>query len=207
MIRALIIVDVQNDFCEGGTLAVAGGACIATLVSDYLDENAASYDFVVATQDWHIDPGEHFSATPDYKHSWPAHCEANSSGADFHPDLDTESLDAVFRKGHFEAAYSGFDGIQAPEDEVPTGEQVLGNQQQGPAEDPVSLDDWLRDHAVEAVVVTGLATDYCVRATALDAVQAGYSTTVLAPLTRCVHPEDLETVLEELEDAGVEVLR
>jgi nicotinamidase/pyrazinamidase len=207
MTRALIIVDVQNDFCEGGSLAVRGGAQVAADISDHIDGQAGSYDYIVATQDWHIDPGSHFSETPDFIDSWPVHCVADTKGSDFHRDLDTESIDAVFRKGQFEAAYSGFEGVKAPDDEVPTGEQKLGGGAVDIDEDPLTLDDWLRDHEVDDVVIAGLATDYCVRATALDALQAGYSVTVMADLTRGVHEDRSEDALDELESAGVELVR
>lgn len=207
MTRALIIVDVQKDFCEGGSLAVDGGAQVAADISDHIDEQIASYDYIVATQDWHIDPGTHFSEEPDFVDSWPVHCVADTRGAEFHGDLDTESIDAVFRKGQFEAAYSGFEGVKAPDDEVPTGEQKLGGDAVETDEDPLTLDDWLRDHEVDDVVVVGLATDYCLRATALDALQAGYSVTVPAALTRGVHEDRSEAALEELEAAGIELVR
>ncbi|MHA7142156.1 isochorismatase family protein [Arthrobacter sp. Sr33] len=206
MTRALIIVDVQNDFCEGGSLAVDGGADLASLLSDFIDEQGGEFDHIVATQDWHIDPGAHFSQTPDFLHSWPVHCVADSKGSRFHPDLDTENVEAVFRKGQFEAAYSGFEGVLAPEDEVPTGEQKLGALAEGSTEDPVTLDDWLREREVDEVAVVGLATDFCVKATALDAVAAGYTTSVLVRYTRGVHPDGVETTLEELEEAGVELV-
>jgi len=206
MTRALIIVDVQNDFCEGGSLAVDGGSDVATLVSDFIDAEGGDFDYVVATQDWHIDPGTHFSETPDYLHSWPVHCVADTRGARFHQDLDTENVDAVFRKGQFEAAYSGFEGVLAPEDEVPTGEQKLGAVDDQSSEPPVTLDDWLREREVDELAVVGLATDFCVRATALDAVAAGYTTSVLVRYTRGVHHDGVETALEELEDAGVELI-
>lgn len=207
MTRALIIVDVQKDFCEGGSLAVDGGAQVAADISDHIDEQAGSYDYIVATQDWHIDPGAHFSETPDFVDSWPVHCVADTRGSDFHRDLDTEGIDAVFRKGQFEAAYSGFEGVKAPDDEVPTGETKLGGGPVETDEDPLTLDDWLRDHDVDDVVIAGLATDYCVRATALDALQAGYSVTVLAGLTRGVHEDRSEDALDELESAGAELVR
>lgn len=206
MTRALIIVDVQNDFCEGGSLAVIGGADVAQTLSDYIDAEADHYDYIIATQDWHIDPGSHFSDEPDFVDSWPVHCLAEKTGSQFHRNLDTESIDAVFRKGQYEAAYSGFEGILAPEDQVPTGEQKLAAVPAVVSEDAVSLDDWLRDREVDEVVIAGLATDYCVRATALDAVVAGYTTCVLVDYTRAVHPEQVGEVLTELEDAGVELI-
>ncbi|MFY9866978.1 MAG: isochorismatase family protein, partial [Trebonia sp.] len=108
--RALIIVDVQNDFCEGGSLAVAGGSAVARGISSLLAAPGHGYDHVVATEDYHIDPGSHFAAEPDYAQSWPPHCVAGSHGAELHPDLDTRPIEAVFRKGQHAAAYSGFEG-------------------------------------------------------------------------------------------------
>jgi len=209
MSRALIIVDVQNDFCEGGSLAVPGGAAVAGAISEYLDANNSEFDYVVATQDWHVDPGSHFSDAPDFKDSWPPHCVAGTRGADLHPDLDTEYIDAYFRKGQFAAAYSGFEGLLAPEDAVPTGERQAGGLAAAagalePDEDAIGLDDWLQSHDVEDVVVVGIATDYCVKATALDAVQAGYGVTVLRSLTAGI-AEDLEDAVAEMELGGADV--
>lgn len=213
MSRALIIVDVQNDFCEGGSLAVAGGADVAGAISEYVDAHHNEFDHIVATQDWHIDPGTHFSDTPDYKDSWPRHCVAGTRGAELHPDLDTEYIQAYFQKGQFAAAYSGFEGLLAPEDAVPTGERQPGSlpgstpvdaDAYAPADNAIGLDDWLQSHDVEDVVVVGIATDYCVMATSLDAVQAGYSVTVIRSLTAGI-AEDLEDAVVEMELGGVEV--
>jgi nicotinamidase/pyrazinamidase len=211
MSRALIIVDVQNDFCEGGSLAVSGGADVAGAISEYVDSHHGEFDHIVATQDWHIDPGDHFSDTPDFKDSWPPHCVAGTPGAELHPDLDTEYIQAYFQKGQFSAAYSGFEGLLAPEDAVPTGERQPGAlpgpadaERLAPDEDAIGLDDWLQSHDVEDVVVVGIATDYCVMATALDAVQAGYSVTVLRSLTAGI-AEDLEEAVAEMELGGVDV--
>jgi nicotinamidase/pyrazinamidase len=107
--RALIIVDVQNDFCEGGSLAVTGGAAVARAISEHVADSG-DYGHVVATRDFHVDPGAHFSDHPDYAASWPPHCVAGTSGADFHPDLNTGAVEAVFAKGAHAAAYSGFEG-------------------------------------------------------------------------------------------------
>jgi nicotinamidase/pyrazinamidase len=213
MSRALIIVDVQNDFCEGGSLAVAGGADVAGAISEYVDAHHIEFDHIVATQDWHIDPGAHFSDTPDFKDSWPRHCVAGTRGAELHPDLDTEYVQAYFQKGQFAAAYSGFEGLLAPEDAVPTGERqpgVLpgslgaGADAYAPADSAIGLDDWLQSHDVEDVVVVGIATDYCVMATSLDAVQAGYSVTVIRSLTAGI-AEDLDDAVAEMELGGVDV--
>ncbi len=205
MAKALIIVDVQNDFCEGGSLAVAGGAALASEISELVSESH-DFDFIVATQDWHIEPGSHFSDIPDFLTSWPVHCRAGSKGAALHRNLDTEDIDAYFRKGRYDAAYSGFDGLLAPEDEVMVGEREA-HQAAEPddAGAPVSLDDWLRANDVDDVVVVGIATDHCVRATALDAVNAGYNTTVLRDFVAGVDGDASEEALEELADAGVEV--
>jgi nicotinamidase/pyrazinamidase len=221
MSRALIIVDVQNDFCEGGSLPVEGGAELAGAISEYVDAHHGQFDHVVATQDWHVEPGTHFSDNPDFIDSWPKHCVAGTRGADLHPDLDTEYIQAYFRKGQFTAAYSGFEGLLAPEDAVPTGDRkpgampVTGGASGGDlegglpgeplaGEDAIGLDDWLQSHDVEDVVVVGIATDHCVKATALDGVQAGYSVTVLRNLTVGV-AEDLDDAIAEMELGGVDI--
>jgi nicotinamidase/pyrazinamidase len=221
MSRALIIVDVQNDFCEGGSLPVEGGAELAGAISEYVDAHHGQFDHIVATQDWHIDPGAHFSEDPDFVDSWPKHCVAGTRGADLHPDLDTEYIQAYFRKGQFTAAYSGFEGLLAPDDAVPTGDRkpgampVAGGATGGDldvapdaealaGEDAIGLDDWLQSHDVEDVVVVGIATDHCVKATALDGVQAGYSVTVLRALTVGV-AEDLDDAIAEMELGGVDI--
>jgi len=179
MARALIVVDVQNDFCEGGSLAVAGGAEVAAAISRHIAES--DYDEVVATRDYHIDPGAHFSATPDFVDTWPAHCRVGTPGASFHPELDVSPLRAVFSKGAHAAAYSGFEGVAA---------------------DGSALADWLRRRDVDSVDVVGIATDYCVRATALDAVHVGLSTTVLLDLTAGVSRSTVDTALADLRTAG-----
>ncbi|BCW67612.1 nicotinamidase [Arthrobacter sp. NicSoilB4] len=221
MSRALIIVDVQNDFCEGGSLPVEGGAELAGAISEYVDAHHGQFDHVVATQDWHVDPGAHFSEDPDFIDSWPKHCVAGTRGAELHPDLDTEYIQAYFRKGQFTAAYSGFEGLLAPDDAVPTGDRKPGAmplsggspggdtdvEPGGEAlagEDAIGLDDWLQSHDVEDVVVVGIATDHCVKATALDGVQAGYSVTVLRDLTVGV-AEDLDDAIAEMELGGVDI--
>jgi nicotinamidase/pyrazinamidase len=204
MTRALIIVDVQNDFCEGGSLAVKGGADVARGISEYIEDQQGRFDFIVATQDWHVDPGSHFSEDPDFVDSWPVHCVAGTPGAELHPELDPEYIDAYFRKGKYEAAYSGFEGLLAPEDEVPTGEHKAVGAEAGA--DNISLDDWLQENEVDEVRIVGLATDHCVRATALDAVQAGYTTSVVTDLVAGVDVDSSAAALEEMEAAGVELV-
>ena len=204
MAKALIIVDVQNDFCAGGALATDRGAKVAALISEYVEDNHHRYEAVVATQDWHIDPGAHFSDTPDFVDSWPVHCVAKTEGAEIHPNLDTDYIEAYFRKGRYEAAYSGFEGLQAPEESVMTGEHEPGAtlDDEGPK---TPLADWLDEHEIQDVDIVGIATDYCVLATAKDAVDAGYETRVLIDLTAPVHEDKLDEVIAEMEDEGITV--
>ncbi|BCJ51986.1 amidase [Actinoplanes sp. NBRC 14428] len=182
MPRALIIVDVQNDFCEGGSLAVQGGAGVAAAISSALAGSAGRWDHVVATKDYHIDPGPHFSSHPDFVDSWPAHCVAGTAGSDFHPALDTGRVEAIFHKGEHAAAYSGFEG------HTDTGEELAG---------------WLRTRDVTEVDVVGIATDHCVRATALDARTAGFTTTVLLDLTAGVAEATTATALTQFAEAEI----
>jgi nicotinamidase/pyrazinamidase len=182
MANALIVVDVQNDFCEGGSLPVTGGAAVAAAVSAHIA--AGGYDHVVATRDYHIDPGAHFSDAPDFVQSWPVHCVAGTPGASFHPELDVAGIEAVFSKGAHAAAYSGFEGA------APDGRTLAG---------------WLRAAGVDTVDVAGIATDHCVRATALDAAREGFATTVLLGLTAGVAPSTVDAALVELRSAGVRV--
>ena len=188
MHRALIIVDVQNDFCEGGSLAVTGGADVAAAITELVLTSSADYDHIVATRDRHIAPGDHFSDTPDFERSWPRHCVAGTEGVGFHPNLapaiTSGAIEAVFDKGAYEAAYSGFEGRD---------------------EHGTLLADWLRSHDVTAVDVVGIATDHCVRATALDASRAGFRTRVLLHLTAGVAADTTRRALEELGRAGVEL--
>ena len=204
MAKALIIVDVQNDFCAGGALATDRGAKVAALISEYVEDNHHRYEAVLATQDWHIDPGAHFSYTPDFVDSWPVHCVANTEGAEIHPNLDTDYIEAYFRKGRYEAAYSGFEGLQAPEESVMTGEHEPGAtlDDEGPK---TPLADWLDEREIQDVDIVGIATDYCVLATAKDAVDAGYETRVLIDLTAPVHEDKLDEVIAEMEDEGITV--
>ncbi len=184
-VRALVIVDVQNDFCEGGSLAVEGGSATAAAISEYLTAEGATYAHIIASRDYHIDPGSHFSARPDFSRSWPPHCVVGSTGAQFHPDFDTSAVDAVFSKGAHEAAYSAFEGT----DDTGT-----------------PLGTWLRDHGVDELDVVGIATDYCVRATALDAAKQGFATRVLLRLTAGVDPLTTREALDAMRAAGVELV-
>jgi nicotinamidase/pyrazinamidase len=188
MHRALIVVDVQNDFCEGGSLAVAGGADVAAAITDLIAEATAGYRHVVATRDCHIAVGDHFSAHPDYETTWPVHCVAGTEGVGFHPNfapaVASGAIEAVFDKGAYAGAYSGFEGVD---------------------ENGQGLAGWLRAREVTEVDIVGIATDACVRATALDAVREGFATHVLLDLTAGVRPDTTQRALEEMRDAGVKL--
>jgi nicotinamidase/pyrazinamidase len=191
MARALIVVDVQNDFCEGGSLPVTGGAQVASDIAELLhhwtrrDPKAPPYDVVVATKDHHIDPGAHWSSEPDFAESWPVHCKVGTDGEAFHPNLDPQPFDAIFLKGEHAAAYSGFEGRTS---------------------DGVDLAAWLKQHEVDTVDVCGIATDHCVRATALDASSNGFATRVLTDLCAGVAPETTDAAITEMRGAGVTVV-
>jgi nicotinamidase/pyrazinamidase len=182
MTLAVIVVDVQNDFCEGGSLAVAGGGEVARAVSARLA--AGGYEHAVATRDHHIDPGDHFAEAPDFVGSWPRHCVVGTAGVELHPDLDTSRIEAVFDKGEYAAAYSGFEAVNAG----------------------TPLEQWLSARRVDTVEVVGIATDHCVRATALDAARLGFRTRVRLDLTAGVAAGTVDGALAELRAAGVELV-
>ncbi|MBD3778728.1 MAG: isochorismatase family protein [Micrococcales bacterium] len=187
--RALIVVDVQNDFCEGGALAVAGGADVAHGVTAFLDRAAGSYDVVVATADWHEPLPDsnagHFAvaADPDYVTTWPEHCVRGTAGAAYHPALRLPEGVLHVRKGQGRQDYSGFEG------------EVQG--------DDAGLADVLRARGVDGVDVVGLATDHCVAATALDALAAGLDVRVLTDLTAGVGVRTTIDALTRLAGRGV----
>lgn len=192
MTRALIVVDVQNDFCEGGSMGVNGGAEVAFKLGRLLhqwsqadDRDSTDWTHAVATRDHHIDPGHHFSDQPDFVSSFPVHCVANTDGAAFHPNLDPQPFDAVFLKGEHDAGFSGFDGRES------------GGR---------SLAEWLRAHDVDQVDIAGIATDYCVRATALDARKEGLQARVLTNFCAGVAPKSTERALTEMSTAGVGIV-
>jgi nicotinamidase/pyrazinamidase len=185
--RALVVVDLQLDFCEGGSLGVGGGNDVAAAVAELVREQ--DYACVAATQDWHVDPGDHFSAAPDFVRTWPEHCRAGTPGATLHPDLPLDRIDAVFRKGEHAAAYSGFEGTTGAD-----------------RDEAIDLAGWLRGRGITAVDVVGIATDHCVRATALDAVTEGFDTRVLLGLTAGVARDSTDRALEQLRAAGADLV-
>ncbi|WP_439692070.1 isochorismatase family protein [Curtobacterium sp. SP.BCo] len=192
MARALLIVDVQNDFTEDGALAVAGGSALAARITAFLHRHAEDeYDLVVGSRDWHHgddDNGGHFAGAegPDFVQTWPVHCVAGTPGAEYSPDLDTEFVDVDVFKGQGRPDYSAF---------------------QAQTEDGVLLPDLLTAHHVTTVDVIGLTTDHCVRASASDALAAGYDVAVYEDLVAGVDPEASARALEELRAAGVHVDR
>jgi nicotinamidase/pyrazinamidase len=189
MAKALLVVDVQNDFCEGGSLAVAGGAAIASKISDYL--KSSNYDLVVGSRDWHDSDNNnagHFAdsgSDPDFTNSWPRHCVAGSQGADYHPNLSSELIQAHIFKGQGSHGYSAFEGVT---DSLESLAQVLNSK------------------GVNELDVVGIATDHCVLASALDANKLGLKVRVISSLTAGVSPESTEKAIDLLVDSGVEVV-
>ncbi|NYJ29964.1 nicotinamidase/pyrazinamidase [Galbitalea soli] len=187
--RALFIIDVQNDFTEGGALGVDGGAAVAAGVTRYLREHPDRYDVVFASRDWHDgdnDNGGHFAtdAAPDFVDTWPRHCVSGTPGAEYHPALDPSLIDVHVRKGQGKPAYSIFEGTTDDGMTVPQKLDALG---------------------VDAVDVVGIATDYCVRASALDALDAHRTVRVLRDLVAGVAPGSSAAALAELTQAGATV--
>lgn len=191
MARALVLVDIQNDFCEGGSLGVEGGGAVAAraterVLADRTGPATRDYAAVVATADWHHDPGEHWATDgqPNFSTTWPVHCAADSPGAEFHPSFEPalDHVDEVFRKGMHDAAYSGFEG-------------VAGDERTG-------LAAWLREHGVTDLDIGGIASDHCVRATVLDALREGFTVRLLTDTIAGVAPATTEAALEEMTAAG-----
>lgn len=182
--KALVIVDVQNDFCEGGSLAVSGGAAVARGVTELLREHRGDYTLVAATRDYHVDPGAHFAAEPDFRDSWPVHCVAGTEGAELHPGLDQGLVDEVFDKGRDTAAYSGFEARSAAG-------KLLGER--------------LKEAGVQELDVAGIATDYCVRATVLDGLKEGFRVRLLNRLSAGVTEDTSDQAVEEMARAGAEI--
>lgn len=188
MTSALFIVDVQNDFTEGGALAVQGGDAVAEGITRLLSERAGEYDLVVASRDWHdadSDNGGHFAdGDPDFVDTWPVHCVAGTDGAEYDPLFDTARVTHHVRKGQGEPAYSLFEGTTSD------GETVA---------------DLLERHGVDRIDVVGLATDHCVRASALDALAHGRRVRVLTDLVAGVAPESSTAALDELRGKGADI--
>jgi nicotinamidase/pyrazinamidase len=188
MAKGILIVDVQNDFTEGGALATEGGAAVAAAITEHLRTH--SYDLVIASRDWHDavgDNGGHFAAgEPDFAGAWPVHCVAGTPGADYHPALDALAIDVHVKKGQGKPAYSAFEGT---------------------TDEGETLGEVLEEQGIDELDVVGIATDYCVKASALDAALAGITVTVIDALTSAVSPETRASALDEMRDGGVQVAR
>lgn len=185
MARALIIVDVQPAFCEGGTLPVDGGNAVAQRVADHVAAHRNAYDLIVTTQDWHIEPGDHFSDKPDFIDTWPPHGVAGTPEAELHPALADLRPDFAVKKGQYTAAYSGFEGV---------------------TEDGTTLAELLRDAHISDIDIVGLAESHCILSTAVDAVEEGFNTRVICQLTAPVSPELGQKARIAMIDAGVELI-
>ncbi len=189
MARALLVIDVQNDFCEGGALAVAGGAQVAGKISSYLE--TAQYDLVAASRDWHDAEGTnsgHFAeagSEPNYTTTWPIHCVADTDGAKYHPNLSTDKIDVDIYKGQGQNGYSIFEGV---------------------TENGQSFADLLSSKSITEVDVVGIATDHCVLASATDAKKHGLKVRVISSLTAGVSAESTEQAIDRMIDDGIEVI-
>ena len=182
--RALVIVDVQPTFCEGGELGVTGGNQLALEIARYVKAKRDQYALLVTTQDWHIAPGDHFAADPDYVDTWPVHAVAGTHGADLHPALGRIKPDVMVKKGEYEAAYSGFEGTDP---------------------DGRTLAEALRQAGMTAIDVVGIAESHCVAATAIDGVKEGFAVRVLTDLTIPVTKEQGQAARQRMTQAGVEL--
>lgn len=186
MSKALFIIDVQNDFTEGGALGVEGGAAVAAGITRFLEEHAGDYTTIFASRDWHDadnDNGGHFAtdAPPDFVHTWPVHCVAGTTGADYHPALATNKVTFHIRKGQGVPAYSIFEGR---------------------TEAGSTVHNLLDEHGITDIDITGIATDYCVRASAKDALARGQHVRILTDLVAGVAPESSAEALAELAHLG-----
>jgi nicotinamidase/pyrazinamidase len=191
MARALLVIDVQVDFCEGGALACSGGARVASAITEHIKANRSRYDYVIASRDWHtpnsLNDG-HFPEAgqdPDYVKTWPLHCIAGEPGAEYHENLDSSLIDIHIKKGQGANGYSIFDGTD---------------------ESGKSFYDLAKELGISEVDVVGIATDYCVRASSLDANLHGFEVRVITSLTAGVDKNSTEAAIDEMVDAGVRVV-
>ena len=174
---ALIVVDVQRDFCADGALPVPDGDAVVPAINELVKH----FDVVVTTRDWHVDPGDHFGNPPDFEESWPKHCVANTPGAEYHPDLRL-GVFVEFRKGEYAASYSGFDGVN---------------------DENCPLAQCLHEKNIKTVIVCGLATDYCVYETALAARENGFVTIVPLDACRGVSPKRMREAVNDMAASGI----
>ncbi|KAB5608307.1 isochorismatase family protein [Bifidobacterium jacchi] len=200
--KALIIVDVQPTFCEGGELGVVGGNAVAKRIGSYVRAHRSDYAYIATTQDWHIEPGSHWSDSPDYVDTWPVHGKAGTPNAELHPAIRALDVAHHFKKGQYAAAYSGFEGIEDDTDRIQSRDEVTAAQQAG-----ATLANALRDAGVTQVDVVGIAESHCVKETAIDAVKLGFATTVFEDLTVPVSEELGVAARKDMAAAGVALRR
>jgi nicotinamidase/pyrazinamidase len=190
MTKALLIIDVQNDFCEGGSLPVTGGAAVATAITNHLAKNGDEYSLVIASRDWHDadnDNGGHFAkagTAPDFVNNWPAHCVSGTTGAEYHPNLNTGEIDVHVEKGQGHPSYSAFEGA---------------------TRDGKTLEQVLKENKIDELDVAGLATDYCVLASSLDAVNGGFKVNLLTELIAGIASETSEAAIGKMAAAGCKI--
>ena len=199
--RALIVVDVQPTFCEGGELGVAGGNRIAQRIASYVQTHRAGYAYMATTQDWHIEPGAHWSDSPDYVDTWPVHGKAGTSNAELHPAIAALGIVHHFKKGQYAAAYSGFEGIEDNTDRIQSRDEVAAAQSEGR-----TLANALKAADISQVDVIGIAESHCVKETAIDAVKLGFRVTVFEDLTVPVSEELGVAARREMAAAGIALL-
>lgn len=198
MSKALIIVDVQPTFCEGGELGVEGGNAVAERIAKYVESHRNEYSYVATTQDWHVEPGRHWSDDPDYVDTWPVHGKAGTANAGLHPAIAALGIGHHFKKGQYSPSYSGFEGLEDNTDRIPTREEVAADLTAGR-----TLANALEAAGITRVDVVGLAESHCVKETALDARKLGYETHVIEELTEPVSEELGVDARRQMREAGV----
>ncbi|NMM99793.1 nicotinamidase [Bifidobacterium sp. DSM 109958] len=200
--KALIVVDVQPTFCEGGELGVDGGNAVAERIAAYVTAHRGEYAYIATTQDWHIEPGAHWSDHPDFVDTWPVHGKAGTPNAQLHPAIQSLGIEHHFKKGQYAAAYSGFEGIEDDGDGIQSRDQVAAALAAGR-----TLAGALKTAGIEQVDVVGIAESHCVKETALDARKLGYPVTVFEDLTVPVSEELGAAARRQMADAGVTLRR
>ncbi|WP_449236378.1 isochorismatase family protein [Bifidobacterium angulatum] len=198
MSKALIIVDVQPTFCEGGELGVEGGNAVAERIAEYVETHRNEYSYVATTQDWHVEPGRHWSDDPDYVDTWPVHGKAGTANAGLHPAIAALGIGHHFKKGQYSPSYSGFEGLEDNTNRIPTREEVAADLTAGR-----TLANALEAAGITRVDVVGLAESHCVKETALDARKLGYETHVIEELTEPVSEELGVDARRQMREAGV----
>ena len=197
MARALIVVDVQPTFCEGGELGVQGGNAVAERIADYVNARRSEYAYIATTQDWHIEPGTHWSEHPDFVDTWPVHGKAGTANAELHPAIAALNIEHHFKKGQYSPSYSGFEGFEDNTDRIPTREEV------STAMAAAGHSPTVEDRGHHTVDVVGLAESHCVKETALDAKKLGFEVHVIENLTEPVSEELGIAARRQMSEAGI----